>query len=82
MIFENHQQNDEKCAQRKTFDGEEERRAQKDGKYQEENDNVFEDDFEQLVRELEFVEREAGLEDAFLFLEFDKYYNSWNNPLN
>jgi thioesterase domain-containing protein len=66
--------------QRRTFDEQEKRSTQKDVKDLKEN--IFEEDFEQLARELEFVEHETGLQDAFLFLKFDKYYNSWNKPLN
>ena len=77
MLFEDSRQtNDQKCATRQSFNGQE-RSAKKDVK---ENDNVLQDDFEQLVEELEIVEREAGLQDAFLFLKFDKYFNSWDNP--
>ena len=80
--FKNHQPvNDEKCA-RKISHGQEKRSALNDDTVPRKKDNVPGDDFKQLVQELEFVERETGLHDALLFLEFDKYYNSWNKPLN
>ena len=75
ILKDSRQSHDEKCATRQSVNGQE-RSAQKDVK---ENDNVIKDDFEQLVEELEKVEREAGLQDAFLFLKFDTYFNSWNN---
>ena len=82
LASKKHQVDDEKCAQQEIFDGQEKRKAQTDDNVPRTKGNGSEDDFEQLVQELELVERETGLKDALLFLEFDKYYNSWNKPLN
>ena len=73
---------DAKCAREEISHGQEKRSALNDDTVPRKKDTVPGDDFEQLVQELEFVERETGLHDALLFLEFDKYYNSWNKPLN
>lgn len=72
---------DEKCPQRQTLEDHEMQNGETNGKiFKKNRESAFHVEFEQLVREIEIVENESGLKDAFLFLEFDKYYNSWNKP--